>query len=117
MCVHTSLCDLSVPDPVGEAESGEDQCYTYMLLCADNTLYTGWTNHLQKRLQMHNSGRGAKYTRSRLPVKLVYYESFPSRQEAMSREWHLKKMSRKEKLTLVHAFSVKNNCEVPLFSL
>ena len=50
--------------------------YTYILRCKDNTLYTGWTNNLEKRIEMHNSGKGAKYTKARLPVELVYYEQF-----------------------------------------
>ena len=50
--------------------------YTYILRCGDGSLYTGWTNNLEKRLEAHNAGRGGRYPRSRLPVKLVYYESF-----------------------------------------
>ena len=80
--------------------------YTYMLRCADGTLYCGWTNDLEKRLAAHNSGAGAKYTRSRLPVELVYSESFATKQEAMSREFHIKRMTRAEKLALI-AGSVK----------
>ncbi len=75
----------------------------YMLRCADGTLYTGWTNDLERRLQAHNAGRGAKYTRSRLPVELVYREEFATKEEAMSREWHLKRLPRTEKLRLVKA--------------
>ena len=54
--------------------------YTYILKCADETLYCGWTNDLEKRLEAHNSGKGAKYTRSRLPVELIYYEELPKLQ-------------------------------------
>lgn len=75
--------------------------YCYILRCADDTLYTGWTNDLSGRLKAHNSGKGAKYTRCRLPVELLYYEQFSTRQEAMSREWHIKQLSRKEKLELI----------------
>ena len=75
--------------------------YTYILLCADNTLYTGWTDNLCKRLQVHNAGTGAKYTASRGPVKLVYYESFPTKKEAMQREWAIKQLTRAEKLRLI----------------
>ena len=75
--------------------------YTYIVRCADGTLYTGWTNDLEKRMAAHNSGEGAKYTRSRLPVKLLYYESFETKEEAMSREWHIKKLTRAQKLALV----------------
>ena len=76
-------------------------CYVYVLRCADGTLYTGWTNHLQERVEAHNSGKGAKYTKPRRPVTLVYYESFETKQEAMSREYAIKRLSRKEKLLLV----------------
>jgi len=76
--------------------------YAYILRCADGTLYTGWTNDLEKRLSRHNSGKGGKYTRSRLPVELVYHECFDTKAEAMSREWHIKNMSREEKLRLIN---------------
>ena len=74
--------------------------YTYILKCNDNTLYTGWTNNLEKRLKTHNEGKGSKYTRSRLPVVLVYYEEFETKEEAMQREWKHKHMSRTAKETL-----------------
>ena len=75
--------------------------YTYLVECADGTLYCGWTNDLDKRMKAHNEGRGAKYTRSRLPVRLVYSESFETKEEAMSRECGIKRLSRKEKLKLI----------------
>lgn len=75
--------------------------YTYILECSDGTLYCGWTNDLGKRLTAHNSGKGAKYTKSRLPVKLVYYETFVTPNEAMSREYSIKKMTRSEKIKLI----------------
>ena len=75
--------------------------YTYILKCADNTLYCGWTNDLEKRLKAHNSGKGAKYTRSRLPVTLVYYEKFETSTEAQKREYQIKKLTRKQKLILI----------------
>lgn len=75
--------------------------YTYMLRCADGSLYTGWTNHLEKRVSTHNAGRGAKYTRSRLPVELVYSECFATKEEAMSREAAIKKLTRKQKEALI----------------
>ncbi len=74
--------------------------YTYILECADGTYYCGWTNDLEKRIKAHNAGKGAKYTRPRLPVKLVYYEVLDTKEEAMSREWHLKQLSHKEKEAL-----------------
>ena len=64
--------------------------YTYILRCADNSLYTGWTNNLDRRVSAHNAGKGAKYTKARLPVQLVYFESFKTKEEAMSREYFIK---------------------------
>lgn len=75
--------------------------YTYIVRCADKTLYTGWTTDLNRRLQAHNSGQGAKYTRSRRPVTLVYAERFESKNEAMSREWHIKKLRLEQKENLL----------------
>ena len=75
--------------------------YVYLLRCADDTLYCGWTTDLEHRVRVHNSGRGAKYTRSRLPVRLVYFEEFEDRKDALSREWHLKRLTREEKLLLI----------------
>lgn len=75
--------------------------YTYILKCSDGSLYTGWTNNLEKRIEDHNAGRGAKYTKARRPVVLVYYEEFPTKQEAMKREWEIKQLSRKEKLSMI----------------
>ena len=74
--------------------------YVYILRCADDTLYCGWTTDLTKRLVAHNSGRGAKYTRSRRPVELIYVEEYEDRHNALSREWHIKRMSREEKQRL-----------------
>lgn len=76
--------------------------YTYILRCSDNTLYCGWTNDLKKRLASHNAGTGAKYTRPRTPVTLVYYETFETKEEAMSREFAIKRLTRKEKLDLIN---------------
>ncbi|KXK26846.1 MAG: GIY-YIG nuclease superfamily protein [candidate division WS6 bacterium OLB20] len=73
----------------------------YILLCADGTLYTGCTNDLQKRIEVHSDGRGAKYLRSRLPVKLVYSEECADRSSALVREAAIKKLSRQQKLELV----------------
>lgn len=75
--------------------------YTYIVKCSDGTYYTGWTNHLEKRIKSHNAGIGAKYTRSRLPVTLVYYEVFSTRQEAMRREYDIKQLSRHQKELLI----------------
>lgn len=89
----------------GSDMSGESrtEAYTYILRCSDGTLYTGWTYDLQKRLAVHNSGRGAKYTRSRLPVELVYYEAFTTKEAAMSREFAIKRLRRREKLYLIRS--------------
>ena len=75
--------------------------YTYILRCRDGTFYTGWTNNLEKRLNCHNAGKGAKYTKARLPVELAYFETFQTKKEAMQREWEIKKMTRKEKIALI----------------
>ena len=75
--------------------------YVYMLRCRDDSLYTGWTNDLEKRLKAHNSGSASKYTRTRLPAELVYFEEWESKEAAMSREWHIKRLSREEKLKLI----------------
>ncbi len=80
--------------------------YTYILECADGTLYCGWTTDLEKRVMKHNAGRGAKYTRSRLPVRLVYYEAFETKEEAMRREWNIKQLSREEKRKLISDYRV-----------
>lgn len=77
-------------------------CYTYMVECSDGSLYTGWTNDLGGRVRAHNAGRGAKYTKSRRPVKLVYYETFATKQEAMRREYEIKHYTRTEKLALLN---------------
>lgn len=75
--------------------------YTYLLRCADGTLYCGWTNDIEKRLAAHNSGKASKYTRSRLPAELVYLEVYETKQEAMSREAQIKRLSRRQKLALI----------------
>lgn len=79
--------------------------YVYILKCSDNTLYTGWTTSLEKRLKAHNSGKGAKYTKPRLPVEIVYFEEFQDKKDAMKREYAIKQLSREEKLNLINRFS------------
>lgn len=81
--------------------------YTYIVECQDGTLYTGWTNHLEKRIQAHNAGKGAKYTKSRRPVRLVYYEQYETKQVAMSREYAIKQLSRKEKQKLIQSSNIE----------
>lgn len=78
--------------------------YVYILECFDNTLYTGWTNNLKKRVDTHNKGLGAKYTRGRTPVKVVYFEIFEEKKEALKREYAIKKMRKKDKLKLIEGF-------------
>ena len=78
-----------------------NRCYAYILRCADGTLYTGWTNDLQHRVETHNAGKGAKYTRTRRPVELCYYETFDTASEAMRREAAIKKLTRQQKLRLM----------------
>ncbi|MBV7272393.1 GIY-YIG nuclease family protein [Clostridiaceae bacterium UIB06] len=75
--------------------------YVYILRCADGSLYTGYTNDLKKRLKTHNSGKGAKYTRCRLPLELAYYETYETKNEAMKREYSIKQLSRPNKLRLI----------------
>ena len=78
--------------------------YTYILECKDGTYYTGWTNNLEKRLKDHNDGKGAKYTKARLPVSLIYYEEYETKEEAMRREYAIKCMTRGEKCKLISAY-------------
>lgn len=75
--------------------------YTYILKCSDETLYTGWTNDLEKRINAHNAGKGAKYTKNRRPVELAYYEEFATKEEAMSREYAIKQLTRRKKEELI----------------
>lgn len=82
--------------------------YVYLLRCADDTLYAGCTTDSQRRLKQHNSGRGAKYTRARRPVSLVYVEQAEDHSQALRREAALKRLSRKEKLALIASASAPN---------
>lgn len=75
--------------------------YTYVLRCGDGSLYTGWTNNLEKRVAAHSAGRGAKYTKAHLPVELTYYEEFETQHEAMQREAAIKRLTKQEKEELV----------------
>jgi putative endonuclease len=76
--------------------------WVYIVLCSDNTLYTGYSTDVDARVKKHNSGKGAKYTKKRLPVKLVYKKEYPSKSEAMSREYQIKQLSRVDKLGLIN---------------
>lgn len=75
--------------------------YVYILRCADGTLYTGYTDDPERRARVHNAGKGAKYTRSRLPVELVYREALGDKSAALRREREIKKLSRAQKLALI----------------
>ena len=78
-----------------------DAYFTYMVLCSDNTLYTGYTDNLKRRMEAHNSGKGAKYTKARLPVELVYWENHTTKQKAMQQEYAIKQLTRAQKLKLL----------------
>lgn len=75
--------------------------YVYILQCSDKTFYTGYTDDIEKRIKVHNQGKGAKYTRARLPVTLAYYEEAETKSKALSREYSIKRMTRREKETLI----------------
>ena len=75
--------------------------FTYIVRCADGTLYTGWTNDLKRRMKAHNAGKGAKYTKNRRPVSLEYFESYETKEEAMRREYEIKQLKKKKKLKLI----------------
>ena len=81
--------------------------FVYMLRCKDGSLYTGWTNDLEHRLAMHNSGRGAKYTRGRGPLELVYSEALPDKEAALRRECAIKKLRREQKLALLQSWQAR----------
>ncbi|HEY9745879.1 MAG TPA: GIY-YIG nuclease family protein [Oculatellaceae cyanobacterium] len=82
-------------------ENSKKGYFTYMLHCSDGSLYTGWTTDVEKRLNIHNAGKGARYTKSRRPVSLAAYWSFNTREEAMRFEAQLKKLPRPQKLSLL----------------
>lgn len=81
--------------------------YVYMIQCSDSSLYTGWTTHLNRRIEAHNKGIASKYTRGRKPVKLVYFECCQSKSEALKREAAIKRLKKEEKLALIHAFDTE----------
>lgn len=82
-----------------------DKFYTYIVECSDGTYYTGWTVNLENRIKAHNNGTGAKYTKTRTPVSLIYFEVLESKSLAMKREAAIKKLSRKKKELLISSFS------------
>lgn len=81
--------------------------FTYIVRCSDGSLYTGWTTDLDKRIRAHNEKKGAKYTKTRTPVELVYFEEKASKVEAMQREAAIKKLPKSKKEELVKLFSAK----------
>ncbi len=81
--------------------------YVYIIRCNDSSLYTGWTNNLKKRFEDHSKGKGAKYTRGRGPLKLVYFEKFDTKEEAMKREYAIKKLTKVQKEELIGGFNEK----------
>lgn len=88
--------------------AGSMKFYVYMVICADGTIYTGYTQDIQKRIAQHNSSsQGSKYTRSRRPVKLAYVEILPSQNTAIKRERALKKLSHKQKVVLIEKYKIK----------
>lgn len=86
------------------SEMAPEPCWVYIMECNDGSFYTGVSNNISKRLEQHNNGLGAKYTNSRKPVSLVYFEKHSSRSEAMKREYAIKQLTRQQKKELVDNF-------------
>ena len=93
-----------VNDKQSAVGSRRTAVFVYIVECADQTLYTGWTTNIERRLKAHNAGRGAKYTQQRGPVRVVYSEEMPDRGAALKRELQIKRMPRAEKLKLIEGF-------------
>ena len=87
--------------PESEERAGAEDSWVYIVRCRDGTLYTGWTKDLDQRVRAHNEGNGAKYTKSRRPVTLVYFEHCRGKREAMRREYQIKQLTRLEKLRMI----------------
>ncbi|WP_296879610.1 GIY-YIG nuclease family protein [Thomasclavelia sp.] len=81
--------------------------YVYIVKCQDDSYYTGWTTDLKKRIHFHNIGKGAKYTRAKGPVELVYYEVYEDKSSALKREYAIKQLTHQQKANLIKAFSLK----------
>jgi putative endonuclease len=86
----------------------DKQHAVYILECGDGTYYTGYTNELDRRMQMHENGKGAKYTRGRGPLKLLFHAVFQTKQEAMQAEYAIKRMNRKSKEKLIQEGGLRN---------
>jgi len=96
----------------GQLFMGTTEHIVYMLKCKDHTLYTGYTNDLQHRLALHESGKGAKYTRGRGPFEVVYQEKFQTKGEALKREYAIKQLTKQEKEKLIQAYQKEVNLGV-----
>ena len=83
----------------------ENKHYFYVLRCVDETFYAGYTNNLQKRVATHNAGKGAKYTKTRIPVECIYFETFSTKQEAMRQEYAFKQLTRPQKIQYMRSNS------------
>lgn len=104
LIVHKDNGDYT--DEIHEIYFGKDhKAYMYVLECADGSLYTGYTTDLDKRIATHNAGKGAKYTKTRLPVKLIYSETFNHKNAAMSAEARFKQKTRQQKLDYIREHS------------
>ena len=99
--MNTKISDCRAFRKAGGEERGTSPSFVYILRCRDDTLYTGWTNDVARRLEAHNAGKGAKYTRGRGPVELVYLEALPTKEEPLRREREIKRLKRKEKQQLI----------------
>ena len=75
--------------------------YVYILRCRDNSLYTGYTDDVKRRESVHNTGKGAKYTKTRLPVRLVYFEQYEEKSQALKREYAIKQLTKQQKEALI----------------
>ena len=91
-----------------DVASMNQRAYVYILECIDSTYYTGYTTNLSNRIKMHNLGKGAKYTRSRRPCKLVYFKECPDKSSAMKLEYKIKQLTRKEKVELIQGILKEN---------
>lgn len=94
---------ISITEPVEKKRKNNDNWFIYIVECCDKSLYTGITNDLEKRLEKHNSGKGAKYTRGRGPIILKYFEKVSSKSTALKREIEIKKLTRAQKDKLIHS--------------
>ena len=108
MCIASTVAVyIEKQEQTEDKERETHMNYTYLVCCRDGSLYCGWTNRLDERIKAHNKGKGAKYTRCRRPVKLVYYEEYDTKEEAMKRESAIKRLSRGKKLELIENFQTE----------